>query len=116
VRHFATVGLTTATALAVTVALAGSGLHRVRNSSFFDLRVGNNTRPTVTLVVPGEPGNQRLYNGEWVYLSAWRNDQPGVAVVRVVSGGKTIGCLKVRYRKGQEHATVRVSAASPCGS
>lgn len=115
-RHFATVALTTATALAVTVALAGCGLHRVRDSSFLDLHVKNNTRPTVTLVVPGVPGNQRLYNGEGVYWSGWRNDKPGVTLVRVMSGGKTLGCLKVHYRKGQEHATALVSAATPCNS
>lgn len=109
--------LTTATALGVTVALAGCGLHRVPDSSYLDLHVKNNTRSTVTLVNPRLPGDdQRLYNGEGVYWSAWRNDNPGVALLRVVSGHKTLGCLKVHYRKGQEHATALVSAATPCSS
>src|SRR5437660_1412215 len=98
------------------MALAGCGLHRVPDSSFLDLHVKNNTRPTVILVIPGNPGNQRLYNGEGVYWSAWRNDKPGVALVRVVSGGKILGCLKVPYRKGQDHAPALVSAATLCGS
>ncbi len=116
-RHLATVALAIATVPAVTMALAGCSLHHsVDTSSFLDLHVKNNTRPTVTLVIPGKPGSQRLYNGEGVYWSAWRNDQPGVALVRVVSGGKTLGCLKVHYRKGQEHATALVSAATPCSS
>lgn len=116
VSHFATVALTTATALAVSMALAGCGLHRVPDSSFLDLHVRNNTRPTVTLVIPGIPGNDRLYNEEGIYESAWRNNQPGIALVRIVSGRKTLGCLKVHYRKGQEHATALVSAATPCSS
>jgi hypothetical protein len=117
VRHFAGVALTTATALAVTMTLAGCSLHHsVDTSSLLDLHVKNNTRPTVTLEIPGKPGNQRLSNGQGVYWSAWRNDKPGVAVVRVHSGDKTLGCLKVRYRKGQEHATALVSAATPCSS
>ena len=103
------------TLLAVAV-LAGCGLHHVRDSSYLDLHVKNNTRPTVTLVTPGVPGKQRLYNGQGVYWSAWRNDKAGVALVRVVSGGKTVGCLKIHYRKGQEHATALVSAATPCSS
>jgi hypothetical protein len=115
VRHLATVALTTA-ALAVTVALAGCG-GRLRASSFFDLHVKNNTRPTVTLVNPRIPGDtQRFYNGEGVYWSGWRNDKPGVALLRVMIGGKTLGCLKVHYREGQEHAVVLVSAATPCSS
>jgi hypothetical protein len=117
VRRFATVALTTAIALAVTIGLVGCGLHRVRDSSYLDLHVKNNTRPTVTLVNPRIPGDtQRLYNGEAVYWSAWRNDKPGVALLRVVGGHKTLGCLRVHYRKGQKHATVLVSAATPCGS
>jgi hypothetical protein len=94
--------------LAVTVALlttpllAGCGLHRVPDSSFLDLHVKNNTRPTVTLLIPGKRGNQRLYNGEGVYWSAWRNDKPGIALVRVVSGGKTLGCLKVHTAKASD--------------
>jgi hypothetical protein len=117
VSHLATAALTTATTLALTMALAGCGLHRERDSSFLDLHVKNNTRPTVTLVNPRIPGDsQRLYNGEGVYWSAWRNDKPGVALLRVVSGRKTLGCLKVPYRKGQRHATALVSAATPCNS
>jgi len=68
-------------------------------------------------VFPGIPGSSmRLYNGEGVYEYGWRNTHPGVAVVRVLSRGKTLGCLKVHYRKGQEHATALVSAAAPCSS
>jgi hypothetical protein len=117
VRRFVTVALTTGTALAVIVALAGCGLHHVANSSFLDLHVKNNTRPTVTLVFPGiHASSMRLYNGQGVYEYGWRNNKPGVAVVRVVSGAKTLGCLKVHYRKGQQHATALVSAATPCSS
>lgn len=114
-----TVALTTGTALAVTVALAGCGLHHsVDTSSMLTLHV-NNTPGRVTLVYPGtSASNDHLYNGQGIYVStaAWRNDQSGVATVRVLSGGKTLGCLKVHYRKGQEHATALVSAATPCDS
>jgi hypothetical protein len=118
-RHFATVALTAASALAVTLALAGCGLHHVRNSSFLALHVRNNTRSTVTLVIPGIPGSDVLAKGEGIFYEGgrgWRNDRPGVAVVRVVSGGKTLGCLKVPYRKGQEHAFALVTAATGCSS
>jgi len=101
------------------MALAGCGLHRVASSassSFLDLHVRNDTRSTVTLVIPGIPGSDVLAKGEGIYESAWRNDKRGVALVRVVSGGKTLGCLKVHYRVGQKHATALVSAAAPCSS
>lgn len=110
-----TVRLLAVTVALLTLLLAGCGLHHVANSSFLTLHVKNNTPPTVTLVDVGIPGsNQRLYNGEGVYDSSWRNDHPGVALVRVISGGKTLGCLKVHYRKGQQHATALVSQAKPC--
>ena len=112
--------MTIPTALAAAMALAGCSLHHsVDTSSLLTLRVKNNTPGRVTLVYPGtSASNDHLYNGQGIYvsMSAWRNDQPGVALVRVVSGGKTLGCLKVHYRKGQEHATALVSAATPCSS
>jgi hypothetical protein len=46
----------------------------------------------------------------------WLNAQPGIAHVRVSSEDRTIGCLKIRYRKGQQHATALVSSAMPCNS
>lgn len=118
--RFATVALTTPTALAVTLALAGCNLHHsVDTSSLLTLHVKNNTPGTVTLEYPGTPAsNDHLYNGQGIYvsMSAWGNDQPGVALVRLVSGGKSLGCLRVHYSKGQEHATALVSPATSCGS
>jgi hypothetical protein len=117
VRHFATVVLTTSTGLAATVVLAGCGGGPVPLSSFFKLHVRNDTRRTVTLVFPGHGDPDRMSKGTGVdvYVPR-RKDRPGVVLVRVISGRKTLGCLKVPYRKGQQHATALVSAAARCSS
>jgi hypothetical protein len=108
--------LHTATALAaVSLALVACGGGPVSLSSFFKLHVRNDTRRTVTLVLPvGSP--ERLAREQGIDIYARRKSQSGVILVRVVSGRKTVGCLKVHYRKGQDHRFVPVSAATPCSS
>lgn len=88
----------------------------MNDSSFLDIHVRNDTRRTVSLAIPGVPGSDVLAKDQGIDEYAWRNSKPGVALVRVVRGRKTIGCLTVHYHKGQEHAFVLVTAASPCSS
>ncbi len=116
-RHFATVALTTATALATaTVALVGCG-RQVTLSNALKLHVRNDTRRTVTLVLPRPSSPERMAKGTGIDIYVPRKDQTGsVVLLRVVSGRKTLGCLKVHYRKGQEHAFALVSGATPCSS
>lgn len=92
--------------------------NRMRASSYVDLDVKNNTEAVVTVVLLGVPGHvsERLDYGGRVYWWGARNDKPGVALLRVISRHKTVGCLGVHYRKGQQHARVLVSAATPCSS
>jgi hypothetical protein len=106
--------LATATALAaVSLALVACGGGPVSLSK--KLHVRNDTRRTVTLVLPaGSP--EPLARGQGIDIYARRKSQSGVILVRVVSGRKTVGCLKVHYRKGQEYRFVLVSAATPCRS
>jgi len=99
------------------MAVAGCGLyHSVPTASFFELHVINDTHHRVTLVIPGPNVHDHLAKGEGIFESAWRNDRPGVALVRVVGARTTLGCLKVHYRKGEKQAAARVSAATACTS
>jgi hypothetical protein len=105
--------------------------NHVRASSYLDLHVKNNTQALVTLVLLGVPGQRSplLETEQGVHWWVARNDKPGVARLRVISRRatrdfgslssyrhKTVGCLRVHYRKGQQHATALVSAATPCRS
>lgn len=98
----------------LTLLLAGCSLDFAALSNFLDLHVVNNTRRTVTFIVPYQDVHDRVAPGHARDEAAWRNAQAGVALVRVASGGTTLGCLRVRYRKGQQHATVLVSDAKRC--
>ena len=105
-----------AAAASVTLLLAGCGNGAVLDpaalSNFLDLQVKNDTNKTVTIASLGfrDTLDARSARDE----AAWLNARPGVAHVRVSSGGRTIGCLTIRYRKGQQHATALVSTAVPC--
>jgi hypothetical protein len=90
--------------------------------SFLDLRVENDTGDTVAITDCSASKCHRNGGGFNDTLkayaareeAAWLNATPGVAAVRVSRDGATIGCFRVRYRKGQQHATARVSEAAPC--
>jgi hypothetical protein len=83
-------------------------------SNFLDLHVKNDTGRAVTIA--GLGFRDALDAGGARDQAAWLNDTGGVARVRVLSGGRTLGCLTIRYRKGQQHATALVSGALPCRS
>jgi hypothetical protein len=78
--------------------------------------VRNNTLRTVTVIGPG-PGSDKTtlarHEGVYIYVP---NDRSGVARMRVVSEGKTLGCFTVPYRKGEKRMTVLVTGAKPCSS
>jgi hypothetical protein len=92
-------------------------------SSFLDLRTINDTASTVNVqgcwdahcrdtsnmlsndVGPGASSEQAFWNSV---------ESGGIAVVRISRGNVVTGCLVVRYAKGQEHATARVSDAHSC--
>jgi hypothetical protein len=108
-------GLAAAAVLAACVGLAGCSSYN-SNPSFFRLHVKNDTPRTVTVLVPGIPGSAEVARHAGIDMSAWHSDASGVALVRVLSGGKTLGCLTVHYDNGEAGASVRVSAATPCAS
>lgn len=108
-------GPAAATALLLGLGLAGCSFYNA-NPSLLQLHVRNDGRRTVTLLIPGGSGQNRLGKGAGIFWSRWPNGHAGVAVLRVVGEGKTLGCLKVPYRKGQKQAFVLVTAATPCGS
>ena len=83
-------------------------------SNFLDLHVKNNTGRAVTIA--GLGFRDKLDTGRARDEAAWLNDTTGVARVRVLNDRRALGCLTIRYRKGQQHATVLVSRAVPCRS
>jgi hypothetical protein len=104
------------TVVVLALALRGNGgvFDFAALSNFLDLRVENNTSRPVTISSLGfrdplRPGASRDE-------AAWLNATAGIARVRVSRGGKTIGCLTVRDRKGQQHATALVTTAVPCNA
>jgi hypothetical protein len=90
--------------------------------SFFDLRVENDTGDTVTISDcwgskcqhSGGGFNDTLRPGAEREEAAWLNATPGVAAVRISRREATVGCLRLHYRKGQEHGQARVSEAAQC--
>lgn len=102
----------------IAVFLAGCGSAAVLDlaplSDFVDLHVKNDTGRAVTIA--GLGFRDRLGPESARDEAAWRNSSSGVARIRVLSSGRTLGCLAIRYRKGQQHATALVSAAAPCRS
>jgi hypothetical protein len=94
-------------------------------SAFFDVQVNNNTSRPVTIAdcygrdcKSGIGVSFRDTLDPWTGRgeAAWNNDTGGLAEIRVSSGTKTIGCFKIRFRKGQQHATVNVTSAMPCSA
>jgi hypothetical protein len=92
-------------------------------SSFFDLRVVNDTNHSVkiepcwdpscrdTTGMPTDTVNAGAYRDE----AAWSNSAGGtvaVAVIDAKSGSRK--CLPVRYERGQKKGRVRVSGARRC--
>ena len=81
-------------------------------SNFLDLHVKNDTGRAVTISALGF--RDTLDAGKARDEAAWLNATAGVARVRVSSRDETVGCLRIRYRKDQQHATALVSTATPC--
>ena len=114
-------------ALCLSLLLGGCGNTAILDpaplGSFLDLHVKNDTAKTVTIAdCWGSRCKRDVGSGFSDTLSphgqrdeaAWLNATAGVARVRVSSAGRTLGCVIVRYRKGQEHATALVSEAASC--
>ena len=92
-------------------------------SSFFDLRTINDTSATVSLQActdvhcrdrpfgvtdVASPGSS-VDQGYWNDVAAG-----GVAAVRISRGVSVVGCVGVRFVRGQRRAVVFVSRAHPC--
>ena len=93
-------------------------------ASFLDLRIENDTGGTVAISDcwglkcqrSGGGFNDTLKPGAEREEAAWLNATAGVAAIRVTSADGGVRCLVVGYRKGQQHATRRVSQATSCRS
>jgi hypothetical protein len=90
--------------------------------SFLDMHVVNDTNATVTIADcwghdcarTGDGFDDTLKPQSERDEAAWLNATSGVAAIRVTSASGAVRCLAVSYRRGQQHATRRVSQATPC--
>jgi hypothetical protein len=106
--------------------LAGCGKTAVPDmaplGNFLDMHVVNDTDTTVTIADCWGHECARTGGGFDDTLkpygdrdeAAWLNASAGIAAVRVTSATGRVSCLAVSYGKGQQHATRRVSEATPC--
>jgi hypothetical protein len=106
--------------------LAGCGNTAVLDvaplGSFLDMHVVNDTDATVTIAACWGHDCARVGGGFKDTLkphsnrdvAGWLNATAGIAAIRITSAGGGVSCLAVRYSKGQQHATRRVSEATPC--
>ena len=115
--------LSTVAALLLGLLLSGCGNNAILDpaplSSFLDLRVENDTGMTVKIsdcwLSGCQPGfGDTLAPDSDREEADWLNESGGVAVVAVSRSGFLVGCLRVRYRKGEEHAVAHVSDAGAC--
>jgi hypothetical protein len=90
-------------------------------SDFYDLRVQNDTASEVTVGPCWGSKCQHLDGikttlrpGAHRDMAFWGNETSGLAALQISRDGTAVGCLYLRYRKGQTHGQAQVSAASPC--
>jgi hypothetical protein len=118
----------TGCAIVAVLALIGVGcsnqgiLDQAPLANFVDVRVVNDSAETVevtgcwdrhchdTKTMLTDSIRPSQYRDE----ALWNNSDPGVGAVRFHRGGSTVGCVAFRWRKGQEHATLSASQATPC--
>lgn len=115
--------ITVIVAVVMVGSACGAALDLSALSNFLTLRVVNDTSRTVTI----EPCPDRhcrphghdlvesIAPGQSARIATWLNNMPGLATVRVATtDGGLLGCLRVRYLRGQTNARVRVSTVIRC--